>query len=97
MASRPEKVSALRTEEYFAERATRDGLKKALRVLKRAGRGKPPLPGDELPAKLPRRFTELDDADLESYLERLTTPAPKQARCRVAQTHGSRAAASEHS
>ena len=25
-------------------------------------------------------FTEVDDADLESHLERLTTPAPKQAR-----------------
>ena len=25
-------------------------------------------------------FTEVEDADLESYLERLTTPAPKQAR-----------------
>jgi len=25
-------------------------------------------------------FTEVDDADLESYLQRLTTPAPKQAR-----------------
>jgi hypothetical protein len=55
MASRAEKVSALRTEEYFAERAARGGLKKALRVLKRAGRGKPPLPGDELPAKIPSR------------------------------------------
>jgi antitoxin ParD1/3/4 len=25
-------------------------------------------------------FTEVDDADLESHLERLTTPVPKQAR-----------------
>jgi antitoxin ParD1/3/4 len=25
-------------------------------------------------------FTEVDDADLESHLERLMTPAPKQAR-----------------
>jgi antitoxin ParD1/3/4 len=25
-------------------------------------------------------FTEVDDADLESHLERLTTPAPKQGR-----------------
>src|SRR5262249_54881090 len=50
-----EKVSALRTEEYFAERAARGDLKKALQVLKRAGKGNPPLPGDELPAKIPRR------------------------------------------
>jgi hypothetical protein len=50
-----EKVSALRTEEYFAERAARGDVKKALQVLKRAGKGNPPLPGDELPAKTPRR------------------------------------------
>ncbi len=43
-----EKVSALRTEEYFAERAGRGDVRKALRVLKRAGIGKPPMPGDEL-------------------------------------------------
>jgi len=39
-----EKVSALRTEEYFAERASRGDLKKALQVLKRTGKGNPPLP-----------------------------------------------------
>ena len=39
MASRAEKVSALRTEEYFAERAARGGLKKALQVLKRGRKG----------------------------------------------------------
>jgi hypothetical protein len=47
-----EKVSALRTEEYFAERAARGDIGLALRVLQRAGRGKPPVPGDDLP---PRR------------------------------------------
>jgi hypothetical protein len=50
-----EKVSALRTEDYFAERAARGDIKKALRVLKRAGKGNSPLPGDELPAKTPSR------------------------------------------
>jgi hypothetical protein len=55
MASRAENVSALRTEEYFAERAARGDLKKALQALKRAGKGNPRLPGDELPAKTPRR------------------------------------------
>jgi hypothetical protein len=51
-----EKVSALRTEEYFAERAAKGDVKKALRVLKRAGKGNPPVPGDELRAKTsPRR------------------------------------------
>lgn len=45
-----EKVSALRTEEYFAERARRGDARKAFHILKRAGVGQPPLPGDELPA-----------------------------------------------
>lgn len=47
-----EKVSALRTEEYFQERAGRADMAKAeiakaKRILKRAGRGKPPVGGDE--------------------------------------------------
>jgi hypothetical protein len=50
-----EKVSALRTEEYFAERAARGDIRKALRVLQRAGKGNPPLAGDELPLPTPRR------------------------------------------
>ena len=44
-----EKLSALRTEEYFAERASRGNVRKALRILKRAGTRNPPLAGDELP------------------------------------------------
>jgi hypothetical protein len=43
-----EKLSALRTEEYFRERSTRAGIAEAKRILKRARRGKPPLPGDEI-------------------------------------------------
>ena len=50
-----EKVSALRTEEYFAERSARGDINKALQVLKRAGRGNPPIAGDELPLKKTRR------------------------------------------
>jgi len=42
-----EKLSALRTEDYFRERAARASIKKAKDVLKRAGRGRPPVPGDE--------------------------------------------------
>lgn len=45
-----EKVSALRTEEYFTERAQRGDVRKALRILERAGVGQPPVAGDELPA-----------------------------------------------
>jgi hypothetical protein len=55
MPTRAEKVSALRTEEYFAERAAGGDLKKALQVLKRAGKGNPPLPSDALPVKRARR------------------------------------------
>ena len=53
-----EKVSALRTEEYFAKRAVKGDVKKALQVLRRAGKGNPPVPGDELPVK-----TSFDGAD----------------------------------
>ena len=50
-----EKVSALRTEDYFAARAAKGDVKQALQMLKRAGRGNQPVPGDELPAKGTRR------------------------------------------
>ena len=43
-----EKLSALRTEKYFADRAGRANLPKALALLKRAGVGNPPLKGDKL-------------------------------------------------
>ncbi|MER8941590.1 MULTISPECIES: toxin-antitoxin system HicB family antitoxin [unclassified Mesorhizobium] len=44
-----EKLSALRTESYFQERAARADIPKALDILKRAGKGKVPIKGDELP------------------------------------------------
>jgi hypothetical protein len=43
-----EKLSALRTEDYFRERGSKGDVAKAKRLLKRAGRGKPPASGDEL-------------------------------------------------
>lgn len=42
-----EKLSALRTESYFAERAARADIPKALSILKRAGAGQKPMKGDE--------------------------------------------------
>ena len=39
-----EKLSALRTENYFSQRAARANLPKALEILKRAGAGNPPIP-----------------------------------------------------
>lgn len=46
-----EKLSALRTERYFAERAARADIPKALRTLERAGVGRRPIKGDELQAR----------------------------------------------
>ena len=43
-----EKLSALRTEDYFRERASKGNIAKAKRLLKRAGRGNPPTAGDEV-------------------------------------------------
>jgi hypothetical protein len=43
-----EKLSALRTEEYFRMRSSRADIPQAKRILKRAGKGKPPVPGDEI-------------------------------------------------
>jgi hypothetical protein len=50
-----EKLSALRTEDYFSQRAARANLPKALKILKRAGAGNPPMKGDEMPVKRRRR------------------------------------------
>ena len=46
-----EKVSALRTEEYFQERGRRADRAETLRILERAGKGNPPMEGDELPTE----------------------------------------------
>ena len=43
-----EKISALRTEDYFRERAGRANIGKAKRLLKKAGRGNAPAAGDAL-------------------------------------------------
>jgi HicB family len=42
-----EKVSAIRTEKYIAERAARANVPNALAILKRAGVGNPPMRGDK--------------------------------------------------
>jgi hypothetical protein len=45
-----EKLSALRTEAYFAERSARADVQQAKQIHRRAGKRPPPMPGDELPA-----------------------------------------------
>ena len=47
-----EKLSALRTEEYFLERIRRADRAETLRILGRSGKGKPPMEGEELPVDL---------------------------------------------
>jgi hypothetical protein len=47
-----EKLSALRTAEYFQERIRRADRAETLRILDRSGKGKPPMEGDELPPEL---------------------------------------------
>ena len=46
-----EKVSAIRAEAFFRERerARRANIPEALEILRRMGRGNPPMKGDELP------------------------------------------------
>lgn len=46
-----EKLSALRTADYFAERAARADIEKAKALLEKAGRGQPPGEGDAFPPK----------------------------------------------
>jgi len=50
-----EKLSALRTEDYFSRRAAGANVPNALKILKRAGAGNPPMRGDELQPKRRRR------------------------------------------
>ena len=50
-----EKISALRTGEYFAQRAQRADSVKAAEVLRRVGRGNTPATGDEMPTAPPTR------------------------------------------
>ena len=52
-----EKVSTLRTTEYFTERASRANRPETLQILARAGKGNPPQPGDELPGERKRGKT----------------------------------------
>jgi HicB family len=44
-----EKLSALRTEDYFRARARNANRSETTRILEKAGTGNPAVPGDELP------------------------------------------------
>ncbi len=47
-----EKVSALRTEEYFRARSLRANRAETIRILARAGQDNEPIEGDELPEEV---------------------------------------------
>jgi hypothetical protein len=53
-----EKVSAMRTQQYFEERSRRADSAKVTRILARVGKGNPPMEGDELPQENPRRTSK---------------------------------------
>jgi len=50
-----EKVSAMRTEEYFEERARLADPARVSQILARVGKGNPPVEGDELPLEFAAR------------------------------------------
>jgi hypothetical protein len=54
-----EKLSALRTEDYFRERAARANLPAALKILERAGVGNPPRPDDRIIARTSRKRSKV--------------------------------------
>lgn len=47
-AALAEKLSAVRMESYFRERASRADIPAALQILAKAGAGNPPIPGGEI-------------------------------------------------
>ena len=63
-----EKVSALRTEDYFRERARHANRAETLRILERAGRGNPPREGDQLPADWPNE-TATEELAFEEFAQ----------------------------
>ena len=69
-----EKLSALRTEDYFAERARHANRSETLRSLERAGKGNPPTPGDELPAGWRTPKTKTNVASPEEKIMPRHTP-----------------------
>jgi hypothetical protein len=44
-----EKLSAIGAEEYLTKRAKRGNVKRGWDILQKAGKGNPPIAGDELP------------------------------------------------
>jgi hypothetical protein len=68
-----EKVSALRTEEYFRARSLRANRAETMRILARAGQDNEPIDGDELPE---------DVSDVARETKRKQPPASRKTRLR---------------
>jgi HicB-like protein involved in pilus formation len=72
-----EKVSALRTEEYFGERGRRADRTETLRILERAGKRNAPVEGDDFPVewqkKPGRRAVNGRDSVSKRALKKKTT------------------------
>jgi hypothetical protein len=64
-----EKVSALRTEEYFRERGRRTNRAETLRILERAGKGNLSVKGDELPKEFRKKASQ-NTANTKTRLNR---------------------------
>jgi hypothetical protein len=75
-----EKLSAIRTEAFFRERAHRANIPEAIEILERLGRGNPPMKGDKLP-KAERLY----------ILEGSHTSSTKRAKARTSRTSSRRA------
>lgn len=71
-----EKLSAIRTESFFRERARRANIPEAIDILKRMGEGNSPIRGDELP------HSERLYAQGSSRRERATPTGPGRTRAR---------------
>ena len=65
-----EKVSGLRTETYFRERGSRADRAGTLRILARAGKGNPPMEGDEQPAEFQKNTSRKAARGNESVRKR---------------------------
>jgi hypothetical protein len=72
-------LSAIETEEFFRERGSRADRTKTLEILSRAGKGNPPVPGDELPEDLKSEATKLVEFKAPRNGRRSTVPLPRTA------------------
>lgn len=80
-----EKLSALRTTEYFQERIRRADRAETLRILDRSGKGNPPAEGDELP---PNLAPDERRAGEGSRLKERTTPKTGKLKKRLKNSRG---------